>query len=626
MNTISVTYSPDDNKLRLEAAHDLDDATLQRVKAAGFSWAPKQQRFVAPCWTPEREDLALELAGEIDDEDSSLLDRAEDRASRFSLYSQRRHREAEAATKAVSAIADNIPLGQPILVGHHSERHARRDAQRIENGMRRAVSLWKTSEYWQMRAQAALSHARYKERPDVRHRRIKTLEADRRRWERQKAECEGWLNLWNRIDDPDSIKRRDGTATSKPERALWVANQCHLQVAAETPEGDLRNGFWTAWDVLQPDEKRSSRCPSMTPEEVQEVARRVYPARIATCERWIAHLDNRLTYERAMLEEQGGYQEPKKKTTADLPLLNYGGPVAWRNRYTGAVISGETVGLTKAQWAAINPDYKGTVESACGTHRLRNTNMAPGHRQQLVVVCLTDSKQHPRPTQDQIDAAADAQARTAQERLAEKARRAGQAGSAAQTGPQRQSRASFEALAQQVEAGVQVVAAPQLFPTPQALAERMVKLADLRTGQRVLEPSSGSGNLMRAVYTVADVELVGVEISPRLVEATRGNGVLCLANLRCADFLSLSADDLGGLFDRIVMNPPFSNGADILHIRHAAGMLVPGGLLVALCANGPRQREALREKAEFWEDLPAGSFKEAGTGVNVALLVIRRAQ
>jgi hypothetical protein len=28
--------------------------------------------------------------------------------------------------------------------------------------------------------------------------------------------------------------------------------------------------------------------------------------------------------------------------------------------------------------------------------------------------------------------------------------------------------------------------------------------------------------------------------------------------------------------------------------------------------------------AEYWEDLPSGSFKEEGTGVNVALMVITR--
>jgi hypothetical protein len=41
-------------------------------------------------------------------------------------------------------------------------------------------------------------------------------------------------------------------------------------------------------------------------------------------------------------------------------------------------------------------------------------------------------------------------------------------------------------------AGVQVVIAPQLFPTPPELADRMVALADIRPGQQVLEPSAGN--------------------------------------------------------------------------------------------------------------------------------------
>jgi hypothetical protein len=79
-----------------------------------------------------------------------------------------------------------------------------------------------------------------------------------------------------------------------------------------------------------------------------------------------------------------------------------------------------------------------------------------------------------------------------------------------------------------------------------------------------------------------------------------------------------------GTFDRIVMNPPFQNGQDILHIKHAMAFLRPGGKLVALCANGPRQREQLQPLASHWEDLPAGSFATQGTNVNVALLVIER--
>lgn len=76
------TYSPDDNKLRLYARHRLDEDTYAKVSAAGYKWAPKQKFFVAPAWTPAREDLALSLAGEIEDEDSTLLERQEDNLTR----------------------------------------------------------------------------------------------------------------------------------------------------------------------------------------------------------------------------------------------------------------------------------------------------------------------------------------------------------------------------------------------------------------------------------------------------------------------------------------------------------------------------------------------------------------
>ena len=69
--------------------------------------------------------------------------------------------------------------------------------------------------------------------------------------------------------------------------------------------------------------------------------------------------------------------------------------------------------------------------------------------------------------------------------------------------------------------------------------------------------------------------------------------------MRCSDFLQCSGDveDLG-LFDAVLMNPPFAQGADIEHITHALTMLKPGGRLVALCTNGPRQNASLRPMVE----------------------------
>src|SRR5207248_8303164 len=119
-----------------------------------------------------------------------------ERADRFEEYGDKRGAEADRARAAAGAIAEGIPLGQPILVGHHSERHARRDAERIESGMRRAVRLWETSRYWTDRAAGAIRHAKHKELPAVRARRIKTLEAEKRKQERTRDEAIRFLRAW----------------------------------------------------------------------------------------------------------------------------------------------------------------------------------------------------------------------------------------------------------------------------------------------------------------------------------------------------------------------------------------------------------------------------------------------
>lgn len=54
--------------------------------------------------------------------------------------------KANAAHDRVHEIADGIPFGQPILIGHHSEGRARRDQARMESGMSAAVELGRKAE------------------------------------------------------------------------------------------------------------------------------------------------------------------------------------------------------------------------------------------------------------------------------------------------------------------------------------------------------------------------------------------------------------------------------------------------------------------------------------------------
>jgi hypothetical protein len=72
---------------------------------------------------------------------TTTRERIEARADRREEWAEKASAKSDARFNAVHKLADGIPMGQPILVGHHSERHARADANRIHNGMSKACEL-----------------------------------------------------------------------------------------------------------------------------------------------------------------------------------------------------------------------------------------------------------------------------------------------------------------------------------------------------------------------------------------------------------------------------------------------------------------------------------------------------
>lgn len=168
----------------------------------------------------------------------------------------------------------------------------------------------------------------------------------------------------------------------------------------------------------------------------------------------------------------------------------------------------------------------------------------------------------------------------------------------------------------------------QFFPTPMALARTMVQRAGIEAGNSVLEPSAGDGAILRSIRQLPEaptLRLTAVEINSK-----RTSLPMLAQKVHYGDFLACNGE-LGGPFDRIVMNPPFRNGQDIAHVQHAFRMLKPGGRLVAITAPGWEFREE-RKYQDFraWiedlpttvEDLPEGTFSESGTDVRTKLLTI----
>lgn len=150
------------------------------------------------------------------------------------------------------------------------------------------------------------------------------------------------------------------------------------------------------------------------------------------------------------------------------------------------------------------------------------------------------------------------------------------------------------------------------FPSPPAVVERLMRLAGIKAGMRVLEPSAGLGAI---AYACAEA---GAEVD--CYEIQQGNAFHLamgaphdLGHTQVADFLTVAPEPV---YDRVVMNPPF---------------LKPGGLLVSVMSAGVTFRSDARttafnafvqERGGHVEELPENSFKASGTGVHTVIVTI----
>ncbi|EGQ7662568.1 PLxRFG domain-containing protein [Vibrio parahaemolyticus] len=162
------------------------------------------------------------------------------------------------------------------------------------------------------------------------------------------------------------------------------------------------------------------------------------------------------------------------------------------------------------------------------------------------------------------------------------------------------------------------------FPTPEAEVKKLIDLADIKPGMKVLEPSAGMGHIADQIAALNGVDLDVGELAFTLSELLEEKG----HNVVAGDFLEYNA---GEIYDRIVMNPPFSNDADIHHINHALTMLKDGGKLVAITSSmaGNRGNTTNKNFRRYLDEvgaeeinLDAGAFKNSLNPTNVATKII----
>ena len=98
--------------------------TVQVVTRKGKTWMAILVEEVSPgVWTTE--DTVATPGG--------TRERLERRAERREEWADSRERKADAAMDASRQAVEGIPFGQPILVGHHSERSHRKALQRSQD-------------------------------------------------------------------------------------------------------------------------------------------------------------------------------------------------------------------------------------------------------------------------------------------------------------------------------------------------------------------------------------------------------------------------------------------------------------------------------------------------------------
>ncbi len=163
------------------------------------------------------------------------------------------------------------------------------------------------------------------------------------------------------------------------------------------------------------------------------------------------------------------------------------------------------------------------------------------------------------------------------------------------------------------------------FPTPANLVERVLGMARIEPGMRLLEPNGGTGAFALPMAAMAGgLDRVTVcELLPSNVKKLRELG---FTNIHHGDFLEMTP---APVFDFIAMNPPFSGGADIAHVMHATKFLRPQGQLLAITSptwttiqnkKSAAFRDFVADVGADMETVERGAFSESGTQIETRIL------
>ena len=237
-----------DDKIRFDPEGiRLTDEQHKQAKACNFAWWPGRKIFVAK-WSVSAEDFVLSLVSKIEEDDT--LDDVESRVERYQKHAT--EAESNAERSAEYSLEATTARRRELL------------QNRAENEAEKAL-------YWTRRISGAIERATYREQPGVIARRIKSIEAEKRKYEKESVFHRAFLATW---------EKQNGDLTVEYAKNIANYDRSHTWF-------DLDRGTITA-------------------QEAKEKSINHHTGIIETLTRQIEHANNRLEYERALLSAAGG--------------------------------------------------------------------------------------------------------------------------------------------------------------------------------------------------------------------------------------------------------------------------------------------------------------------------------
>jgi len=154
----------------------------------------------------------------------------------------------------------------------------------------------------------------------------------------------------------------------------------------------------------------------------------------------------------------------------------------------------------------------------------------------------------------------------------------------------------------------------QYYPTNETLADKAVMMAGVMDGHKCLEPSAGQGGLAKFLPKTTTK---CIEVSRVHCDILEAKGF----DVECADFIDYASKS-NERFDRIVMNPPFSEGRAKLHLETAYSLLKSGGRLVAILPSSFEGKQLVDDCTMVFSDIYTNEFE--GTSASVVIVTIEK--